>query len=160
MELFTKKIEPSLVLPKTLSPLAGMPVGQYQLFTFPLASEAVLPDNRIVLLLSPTHFRSYPPLPFPPCVLERVMGTVFAKRACLLVWTGLKNWVPTSLIHALYKDKQTYWIVKGVGNSYSKTFLCEMQNICSHPHQVIAYNTSTLLETLADDYLVATTCKR
>ena len=64
---------------KALSILACMPVGHYQLFKFSLASEAVLPDNRIILLLSPTHFRSCPPLPFPPCVLERVMGTVFAR---------------------------------------------------------------------------------
>ena len=57
-----------------------MPVGHYQLFRFSLASEAVLPDNCIV---SAT--------PLPPCVLERVMGTVFAQRACPLVWTGLKQ---------------------------------------------------------------------
>ena len=48
-----------------------MPVGKYQLFKFSLAPEAVLPDNRIVLA----------PLPFPPCVLEQVMGTMFAHRA-------------------------------------------------------------------------------
>ena len=47
-----------------------MSVGHYQLFKFSLASEAVLPDNRIVLA----------PLPFPLCVLEQVMGTVFARR--------------------------------------------------------------------------------
>ena len=57
-----------------------MLVGHYQLFKFSLASEAVLPDNHIVLLLSPTQFRSYPPLPFPPYVLERVMGAVFARQ--------------------------------------------------------------------------------
>ena len=54
-----------------LSTLAGMPVGHYQLFRFSLAPEAVLPDNRIVLA----------PLPFPPCVLEQIMGTVFARWA-------------------------------------------------------------------------------
>ena len=47
-----------------------MPVGHYQMFKFSVASEAVLPDNH-----------SCPPLPFPPCVFERVMGTVFACRA-------------------------------------------------------------------------------
>ena len=47
-----------------------MPVGRYQLFKFSVASEAVLPDNHLC-----------PPLPFPPCVLERVMGIVFACRA-------------------------------------------------------------------------------
>ena len=57
-----------------------MSVGHYQLFKFSLASEAVLADNRIVLLLSPTHFCLCPPLLFPPCVLERVMGTVFARQ--------------------------------------------------------------------------------
>ena len=66
---------------KALSTLAGMPVRHYQLFKFSLASEVVLPDNCIVLLLSPTHFRSCPPLPFPPCLLERVMGTAFVRRA-------------------------------------------------------------------------------
>ena len=73
---------------KALSTLAVMPVGHYQLFKFSLASEAVLPDNRIVLA---SHFRSCPPLPFPPCVLERVMGTVFARRTCSIVWTGLND---------------------------------------------------------------------
>ena len=58
-----------------------MPVGHYQLFKFSLTSESVLPDNRIVLLLPPTHFRSCPPFPSPPCVLKRVMGTVFAHWA-------------------------------------------------------------------------------
>ena len=66
---------------KTLSTLAGMPVGHYQLFKFSFASEVVLPDNRIFLLLSPTHFRLCPPLPFAPCVLERVMGTMFVRLA-------------------------------------------------------------------------------
>ena len=47
-----------------------MPVGHYQLFKFSLASEAVLPDNRTVAV---THLST--------CVLERVMGTVFARRA-------------------------------------------------------------------------------
>ena len=73
---------------KALSTRAGMPVGHCQLFTFFLASEAVLPDNPIVLAL---HFRSCPPLPFPPCVLEPVMGTVFARRARPIVWTGLSG---------------------------------------------------------------------
>ena len=73
-------------LSNALSTLAGMTVGHYQLFKFSLASEAVLPDNRIVLA---PHFRSCPPLPFPPCVLERVMGTMFARRARPIVWTGL-----------------------------------------------------------------------
>ena len=63
---------------KPHSTLAGMPIGHYQLFKFSLASEAVLPDNRIVLA---PHFCSCPPLPFPPCVLEWVMGTAFARRA-------------------------------------------------------------------------------
>ena len=61
-----------------MSTLAGMPVGHYQLFEFSLTSEAVLPDNFIVLA---PHFRSCLPPTFPPCVLERVMGTVFARRA-------------------------------------------------------------------------------
>ena len=73
---------------KALSTRAGMPVGHYQLFTFSLASEAVLPDNRIIMA---PHFRSCPPLPFPLCVLERDMGTVFARRRCPIVWTGLKT---------------------------------------------------------------------
>ena len=63
-----------VILDKTcqaLSTLAGMPVRHYQLFKFSIASEAVLPDNRIVLA----------PLTFASCVLERVMGTVFARRA-------------------------------------------------------------------------------
>ena len=64
--------------PKDRSTQAGMPVGHYQLFTFSFASEAVLPDNRIVLA---PRFRSCLPLPLPPCV----MGTV-----CPLVWTGFK----------------------------------------------------------------------
>ena len=64
--------------PKALSTLAGMPVGHYQLFKFSLASEPVLSDNRIVLA---PHFRLRPPVPFPPCVLERVMGTLFARQA-------------------------------------------------------------------------------
>ena len=72
---------------KALSTRAGMPVGHYQLFRFSFASEAVLPDNRIVLA---PRFRSCLPLPFPPCVLEWVMGTVFAHRARSIVWTGLK----------------------------------------------------------------------
>ena len=66
---------------QALSTLAGMPARHYQLFRFSPASEAVLPDNRIILLLSPTHFHSCLPLPFPFCVLEWVMGTVFACRA-------------------------------------------------------------------------------
>ena len=61
-----------------------MPVGYYQLFKFSLASEAVIPDYRIILA---PHFRSCPPLPFPPCVLEWVMGIVFARRARPIVWT-------------------------------------------------------------------------
>ena len=65
-----------------------MPVGHYQLFKFSLASEAVLPDNRIVLA---PPFGSCPPLPFPPCALEGIMGTVFARRAHPIVWTGLKT---------------------------------------------------------------------
>ena len=59
--------------PKAPSTVAGMPVGHYQLSKFSLTSEAVFPDNHIVLA---PHFRSCLPLPFPPCVLERVMGTV------------------------------------------------------------------------------------
>ena len=77
--------------------LAGMPVGHYQLFKLSLASEAVLPDNRIILLLSPTHFRSCPPLPFPPCVFERVMGTVFACRA-----------LPGNVCRPLYTQKMNF----------------------------------------------------
>ena len=73
-----------------------MPVGHYQLFKFSLASEEVLPNNHIVLA---PHFHSCPPLPFPPCVLEQVMGTVFACQASLIVWTGLKN----EIACAIYK---------------------------------------------------------
>ena len=69
--MIKKSTVDAIVVSKALSTLAGMPIGRYQLFKFFLASEAVLPDNRIVLA----------PLPFPPCVLERVMGTVFARRA-------------------------------------------------------------------------------
>ena len=57
-----------------LSTLAGMTFGHYQLFKFSLASEAVLPDNRIVLA----------PLPFPPCVLEQCLPL----GHCPIVWTG------------------------------------------------------------------------
>ena len=67
-----------------------MPFGHYQLFTFSLASEAVLPDNRIILA---PHFRSCPPLPFPPCVLEQVMGAVFA-RLSEQAFTGTKGYNP------------------------------------------------------------------
>ena len=44
-------LPPKLTSPavsKTLSTLAGIPVGHYELFKFSLASEAVLPDNCIV----------------------------------------------------------------------------------------------------------------
>ena len=44
---------------KALSTLVGMPVGHYQLFKFSLGSEAMLPDNRKVLLLTPTHSPSH-----------------------------------------------------------------------------------------------------
>ena len=41
---------------KALSTLAGMPVRHYQLFIFYLASEALLPDNHIVLAPHATPF--------------------------------------------------------------------------------------------------------
>ena len=52
---------------KALSTLAGMPVRHYQLFRFSLASEAVLPDNRIV---------SATPLP------TLCIGTVYGNSVC------------------------------------------------------------------------------
>ena len=55
-----------------------MPVWHYQPFTFYLAFEAALPGHRIILA---PHFCSCPPLLFPPCVLEPVMGTVFARSS-------------------------------------------------------------------------------
>ena len=48
----------------------GIPVGHHQLFKFSLASEVVLPDNRIV-----------PATPLPTLGIGRVMGTVFVHWA-------------------------------------------------------------------------------
>ena len=89
-----------------------MPVRHYQLFKFSLVSEAVLPDNRIILLLSPTHFRSCPPLPFPPCVLERVMGTVFACRV-----------LPASVDRALVLNTNTFTTIGSLWITFTLSVL-------------------------------------
>ena len=109
-----------------------MPVRHYQLFKFSLASEAVLPDNHIVLLLSPTPFHLCPPLPFPPCVLKRIMGTVFAHRAlpdsvdralatnlapskittvgCIQFFIPFISYLISILIKEMYKNKLFIWV--------------------------------------------------
>ena len=63
--------------PKALSTLAGLAVGHYQLLKFSLLKHCY----QIIAFYYFHHFSSCPPLPFPPCLLERVMGTVFASSS-------------------------------------------------------------------------------